>query len=112
MRNTHRRHCARLAVVVGAGLLFAATQTGCNKPSPEPPPKVFPVKGVVKQKSGQPFDRAMIEFRLEDNPTFMMSSAIEPDGKFELHTLFGNQKLPGGAAGACRVTVYVISTTG
>jgi hypothetical protein len=110
MSYAHRQQLAGLALL-GAGLLLATTPMACG-PSSEPLPRVFPVKGVVKHKGGQPLDGGVIEFRLEENPTFMMTSAIESDGTFELHTLFGNRKLPGGAAGACRVTVYLISKTG
>jgi hypothetical protein len=111
MRDAQRQRLAGLAIVLSAGLLLAATPLACG-PSSEPAPRAFPVKGVVRHKGGQPLEGGVIEFRLVESPTFMMTSAIESDGTFELHTLFGNQKLPGGAAGACRVTVYQISQTG
>lgn len=99
----------RCAAFVLAAMVFVWVN-GCG-PTTEPPPKVFPVKGVVKAK-GAALKGGMIEFRLESNPTFAMSSAIGDNGAFELHTLFGNQKLQGAAAGACKVSVYSISSTG
>lgn len=84
---------------------------GCG-PTMEPPPKVYPVKGIVKKNGGAPLEGGVIEFRLEANPTFAMTSAIGPDGTFALHTLFGSKKLDGAAAGACQVTVYHISSKG
>jgi len=111
MKNAHRQKIVGLAVVLLAGWMLVTTGTGCG-PATEPPPKVFPVKGVVKFMGGAPLENGVIEFRLEANPTFAMTSAISPEGEFELHTLFGSQKLPGGAAGACRVTVYAITKTG
>jgi hypothetical protein len=100
----------RELLVALSAMLFLAC-IGCG-PAEEAPPKVFPVKGVVKKKGGAPLEGGMIELRLEANPTFAMSSAIGADGSFQLHTLFGARKLDGGAAGACRVAVYAISNTG
>jgi hypothetical protein len=98
---------AGAALVAGVFVILA----GCQSPS-EAPPKVYPVKGVVKKKGGGPIaEGTTIEFRLESNPTFMMVSAVK-DGAFELHTIFGNQKLPGGAAGACNVMVHLPMKSG
>ena len=98
-----------ILVTLCAAIVFVCV--GCG-PAQEAPPKVFPVKGVVKKQGGGPIDGGMIELRLEDNPTFAMTSSIGADGTFELHTLFGGKKLDGAAAGVCRVSVYAISSTG
>jgi hypothetical protein len=91
----------RSVLLVAIVLVF----TGCSSPR-TPPPATYPVKGKVTYKGGSPLTGVMIEFRSTSDPSTTMMANIQADGSFELFTIFGNEKLAGGIAGPCQVTVH------
>lgn len=76
---------------------------GCSKSEPLPP--TYPVKGKVVYMGGAPVTGDFIEFRSSVSPQTTMMGNIQVDGSFELSTVVGSEKLSGGIAGPCQVTV-------
>jgi hypothetical protein len=93
-----------LRSVMLAGFLLSGLM-GCSSPR-IPLPPTYPVKGTVAYKGGAPITEGMIEFRASSDPGTTMMSNIREDGRFELFTIFGNEKVSGGIAGPCQVTVH------
>jgi hypothetical protein len=91
----------RLVMLVGTLMLGLA---GCSPRTPLP--ATYPVKGKVTYKGGSALTGVMIEFRSSSDPATTMMSNIQADGSFELFTIFGSEKLSGGIAGPCQVTVH------
>ena len=86
-------------------LLAWPMATGCGGSGGTPPPKTYPVTGKVFYKGGQPVSGGVIQFQSESDPGQTRMGDIEPDGTFELVTLFQNERLQGATVGQYHVTV-------
>ena len=83
--------------------LLVLLAVGCDGGSP--PPETYPVKGVVLGVDGSPVTGGMVEFRQTEEPFLGATGPVGPDGTFELHAIFEEQRLGGVPAGTYRVTV-------
>lgn len=92
----------RLAVVNAllTGFLLAS---GCSQQNR---PTTYPVTGTVLWQDGQPVRGGMVEFRPSAVPNVTTLGQLQPDGSFSLHSIFGNQKVPGATEGEHQVTVF------
>jgi len=79
--------------------------TGCGGSGGMPPPQTHPVSGKVFYKGGQPLRGGVIQFQSASDPSLTTKGDIEPDGTFELITLYQNEQLPGATQGQYHVTV-------
>jgi hypothetical protein len=96
-----RGTCLVLALVCLSGLLVS----GCGGSGGPPPPKTYPVSGLVSYKGGPALPGGVIQFQSESGSTLTTMGDIGPDGTFELVTLFQNERLKGAVEGRYQVTV-------
>jgi hypothetical protein len=79
--------------------------TGCGGSGQAPPPKTYPVGGMVVYKGGQPLSGGAIQFQSKSDPNLTTKGDIGPDGTFELVTLYQDEQLQGATEGQYHVTV-------
>jgi hypothetical protein len=90
-------------IVLLCGLV--ATGAGCGTSPREPAIQGHPAKGEVVFKGSQPLTGGLIEFLPVGAAGQRAFGTIEPDGKFQLSTFQGNDKVPGAVEGEYQVSV-------
>mgnify|MGYP002625358855 CR=1 FL=1 len=68
-------------------------------------PTLQTVQGRVFGADGEPLTGGHIMFRCEDDPQWLITGDIQPDGRFTLQTRFEEVDWPGAVAGTHTVTV-------
>jgi hypothetical protein len=93
-----------IPVLLVALFLIAVPLQGCQRQKGNQP-QMFPVKGRVVYKNGEPLPGGKVQFQSRSDPSLSIFGDIQTDGRFSLFTLVKNRKLAGAVPGEHQVQI-------